>query len=466
MKEDKLIHDLADYALNYKVSSKIAIDTARWSLFDSMGCAILAMKFPACVRRLGPYVEGMKVDNGCRVPGTRFELDPVQGAFNIGTQIRWLDFNDTWLAKEWGHPSDNLGSLLALGDYLSRNGKDITIRTILELMVKAYEIQGCLALDNSLNKIGLDHVFFVKLASTATSCALLNLSKGQTFNALTNAIADLGPLRTYRHAPNTGPRKSWAAGDQCSRAVFHALMSQRGEPGYPSILSTPKWGFNDVLFPLTLNHSLTTYVMENILFKISFPAEFHAQTAVEAALKLHPLVKNRLQDIEKIEIETHESAMRIIVKEGPLNNPADRDHCLQYMVAAPLIYGTLTADHYEVETARNPLIDQLRSKMTVKENPSFTHDYLDPDKRSIANSLQIHFNDGTHTPKILQEYPLGHKRRREESYPHLLQKFTDNINSFPELHHTAPDLISLFKGTSVDNLTVSEFMAHFVPRTY
>src|SRR5665213_3036205 len=422
---DQVIVDIVDYVLNYEVNSALAYETARYCLLDTLGCGLQALDFPACTKLLGPLVPGLTMTKGARVPGTGFELDPVAAAFNIGTIIRWLDYNDTWLAAEWGHPSDNLGGILAVADWMARNGAKVTMRDVLTAMIKAHEIQGCLALENSFNKVGLDHVMLVKVASTAVVCQLLGLTREQTIAALSLAWVDGQSLRTYRHAPNTGSRKSWAAGDATSRAVRHALIALQDEMGYPSALSAKTWGFYDVLFkgkPFSLPQPFGSYVMENVLFKISFPAEFHAQTAVEAAMTLHGQVKDRVSEIERIVIETQEPGVRIIDKTGPLANPADRDHCIQYMVAVPLIFGRLTAEDYSDAVAADPRIDALRDKMTVVENPQFTKDYFDPDKRYIGNSVQVFFKDGSATDKISIDYPIGHRKRRAEGIPVLLQK--------------------------------------------
>lgn len=432
---DDVLVQIADYVLNTEITSTEAYDTARLCLMDTLGCGLEALSYPACTKLLGPIVPGTIVPNGARVPGTQFVLDPVTAAFNIGAMIRWLDFNDTWLAAEWGHPSDNLGGILATADWLSRtavaNGKlPLTIRQLLTAMIKAHEIQGVLALENSFNRVGLDHVILVKVASTAVVTAMLGGTKDEIINALSNAFIDGHPLRTYRHAPNTGSRKSWAAGDATSRAVRLALMAVKGEMGYPSALTAKTWGFYDVLFrgqSFKLSQPFGSYVMENVLFKISFPAEFHAQTAVEAAFQLHPLVRDRLEEIEKVVITTHESAIRIIDKRGPLYNPADRDHCIQYMTAIGLIYGELTARHYEDEVAADPRIDDLRAKMEVVENPKFSRDYLDPQKRSITNAVQVFFRDGSSTDQVVVEYPIGHRRRRAEGIPLLIEKFKVNL---------------------------------------
>ncbi|MGA8657267.1 MAG: bifunctional 2-methylcitrate dehydratase/aconitate hydratase [Chthoniobacterales bacterium] len=434
---DALLQQIADYVLaTDKLTSAEAIETARLCLMDALGCALLALSYPACLKMLGPVVRGATMRDGARVPGTSYELDPVQAAFNIGTMIRWLDFNDTWLAAEWGHPSDNLGAILAVSDYLSRNRHStgeppLTLRDVLLAMIQAHEVQGVLALENGLNRVGLDHILLVRVASTAVATRLLGGTRDDVINALSNAFIDGGSLRTYRHAPNTGSRKSWAAGDATSRAVRLALQALRGEMGYPSALSAKTWGFYDVVLngnQLRIpQQGFGSYVMENVLFKISFPAEFHAQTAVEAALKLHPQVAQRLDEIEHIVIETQESGKRIIDKTGPLHNPADRDHCIQYMVAVSLIFGRLTANDYEDELARDPRIDSLRAKMEVVENQQFSVDYLDASKRSIGNSVQIFFRDGARTERVAVEYPIGHRRRREEGLPLLLEKFERNL---------------------------------------
>lgn len=431
---DALLRQIADYVLTpEKITSDEAIDTARLCLMDTLGCGLLALNYPACVKLLGPVVPGATLPGrGARVPGTSYELEPVQAAFNIGAMVRWLDFNDTWLAAEWGHPSDNLGGILAVADYLSRTGeKALTMRDVLIAMIQAHEIQGVLALENGFNRVGLDHVLLVRIASTAVVTRLLGGNRDDIINALSNAFLDGGALRTYRHAPNTGSRKSWAAGDATSRAVRHALFALKGEMGYPSALTAKNWGFQDVLFkgrPVTVPaQGFGSYVMENVLFKISFPAEFHAQTAVEAAITLHPQVISRLDQIERIVIETQESGKRIIDKTGPLANPADRDHCLQYMAAIPLLKGSLTAEDYEDSAAADPRIDALRAKMEVVENKDYTRDYLDPAKRSIGNAIQVFFRDGTATERVAVEYPIGHRRRRKEGIPVLLQKFETNL---------------------------------------
>ena len=431
---DQEMQDIVDYALNYEVKSDLAYKTAWSCLLDTIGCGLESLEYPACTKLLGPLVPGTKVEKGVRVPGTNFELDVVQGAFNIGTAIRWLDFNDTWLAAEWGHPSDNLGGILAVADWLNRTGqKVITIKDVLTAMIKAHEIQGCIALENSFNKVGLDHVILVKVASTAVVCQMMGLTREETLNAVSLAWVDGQSLRTYRHYPNAGSRKSWAAGDATSRAVRLALMAKVGEMGYPSALTAKVWGFYDVSFKgnhFKFQRPYGSYVMENVLFKISFPAEFHSQTACEAAFQLYQWMKENgksSDDIKKVTIRTHEACIRIIDKKGPLNNPADRDHCVQYMVAVPLIFGRLTAKDYEDEIAADPRIDALREKMVCVEDQNFTADYFDPEKRSIANALTIEFNDGIKSDEIVVEYPVGHRRRREEGLPLLIAKYQKNL---------------------------------------
>ncbi|MFD1453643.1 bifunctional 2-methylcitrate dehydratase/aconitate hydratase [Oceanobacillus sojae] len=432
---DQLLEEIADYVLNKEINSEEAIKTAHHVLIDTIGCGILALNYPECTKLLGPIVPGTVVPNGVRVPGTAHVLDPVQGAFNIGAMIRWLDYNDTWLAAEWGHPSDNLGGILAVADYVSRlrqnKGEEpLTVEEILEMSIKAHEIQGILALENSLNRVGLDHVLYVKIATTAVVTKMLGGGKEEIVNALSNAWIDNSSLRTYRHFPNTGSRKSWAAGDATSRAVRLALMAVKGEMGYQTALSAEGWGFQDVLFKgkeLVLKRPLDSYVMENVLFKVSYPAEFHAQTAAEAAVQLHPEVIDRIDEIKEITISTHESAIRIIDKKGPLHNPADRDHCLQYIAAIGLLKGNIVAEDYEDDVAEDPRIDELRAKMTVTENKQYSEDYLDPEKRSIANAMQVHFMDGTSTDIIDCEYPLGHRFRRKEAFPQIIKKYEANL---------------------------------------
>ncbi|HLW74192.1 MAG TPA: bifunctional 2-methylcitrate dehydratase/aconitate hydratase [Gammaproteobacteria bacterium] len=432
---DQVLKDIADYVCDYKVKSAEAYKTARYILMDTLGCGMLALAYPACTKLLGPVVPGATMPGGARVPGTSHELDPVQAAFNIGAMVRWLDFNDTWLAAEWGHPSDNLGGILAVADYVSRKNvaegkKPLSMKDVLTAMIKAHEIQGVLALENSYNRVGLDHVLLVRVASTAVVTRMLGGSREDVINAVSNAWVDGGALRAYRHAPNTGSRKSWAAGDATSRAVRHALMALKGEMGYPSALTAKTWGFYDVLFkgqPFKFQRKYGSYVMENVLIKISYPAEFHAQTAVEAAMKLHGQVKDKLDQIEKIVIETQEPGVRIIDKTGPLDNPADRDHCIQYMVAVPLLFGRLTAEDYEDAVAHDPRIDRLRSKMEVRENGKFTKDYYDPAKRYIGNAIQVFFKGGTKTDRIEVEFPIGHRKRRVEGIPVLVNKFEKAI---------------------------------------
>ncbi|WP_287817875.1 bifunctional 2-methylcitrate dehydratase/aconitate hydratase [Idiomarina sp.] len=479
---DKVIEDIADYVTGYEVKSDEAWDTARNCLMDTLGCGLLALRFPECSKHLGPLVEGTSVPNGSRVPGTQFRMDPVKAAWDIGCIIRWLDFNDTWLAAEWGHPSDNLGGILATADYISQNRvskgeKPLTMKTVLEAMIKAHEIQGNLAIENSFNRVGLDHVVLVKVASTAVVTWLLGGTKEQIMAAVSQAWVDGQSLRTYRHAPNAGSRKSWAAGDATSRAVRLADMTMRGEMGIPGALTAPQWGFYDVLFNKTnkdqklkpkddwqfkFQRDYGSYVMENILFKLSFPAEFHAQTACEAAVTLHPEVKDRIDEIEKIEITTHESAIRIISKQGKLANPADRDHCLQYMAAVPLIFGELNADHYENSFHENhPVIDTIREKIQVIEDNQYSKDYHDPKKRSIANALQVFFKDGSHTDKVVVEYPIGHRRRREEGVPVLENKFKANLATrFPE-HRVSSIFEHCRQQSSFEQIPVNEFMDMF-----
>jgi 2-methylcitrate dehydratase len=440
-KPDLVLKLIADYAAKYTVKSAAAYDTARYCLMDTLGCGFEALEYPACTKLLGPIDPETVTPRGAKVPGTRFQLDPVQAAFSLGAMIRWLDFNDTWLAAEWGHPSDNLGGILATADWLSRNGQVLTMRDVLTAMIKAHEIQGVIALENSFNKVGLDHVVLVKVASTAVVAHMLGCTYDQVVNAVSQAWVDGQSLRTYRHAPNTGSRKSWAAGDATSRAVRLALISRTGEMGYPSVLTARTWGFYDVLFkgkPFRFQRGFGSYVMENVLFKISFPAEFHSQTAVECAMQLHPLVKDRIRDIKRIRIRTHEAAIRIIDKKGPLNNPADRDHCIQYMVAVPLIFGRLTAADYEDGVARDPRIDALRAKIVCAEDKHFTRDYHDPKKRSIANALTVEFKDGSKLKEVVCEYPIGHRRRRKEGMPMLVEKFKTNLaRRFPQAQQQA-----------------------------
>jgi len=433
---DQVLVDIADYVCNTKIESDLAYETAHYCLMDTLACGFQALDYPACTKLLGPVVPGATLAGGSRVPGTSYELDPVLGAFNIGAMIRWLDFNDTWLAAEWGHPSDNLGGILAVADYLSRQaraeGKEpLTMRDVMTAMIKAHEIQGVLALENSYNRVGLDHVLLVRVASTAVVTRMLGGDRDTVINAVSNAWIDGGALRTYRHAPNTGSRKSWAAGDATSRAVRLALIAMTGEMGYPSALSARTWGFYDVLFkgkPFESSQGYASYVMENILFKISFPAEFHAQTAVEAGMVLHEQVGNRIDEIDSIVIETQEPGVRIIDKTGPLDNPADRDHCIQYMTAVPMIFGRLTAADYEDEVANDPRIDALRDKMVVRENKRYTKDYFDADKRYIGNAVQAFFNDGSSTDRVEVNFPIGHRKRREEGIPVLKQKFATSLS--------------------------------------
>ncbi len=467
---DRLLQDIADYVLEFRADGREARETARYCLMDTLGCGILALKYPACTKLLGPVVPGAEMKGGARVPGLPYELDPVTAAFNIGAMIRWLDFNDTWLAAEWGHPSDNLGGILAVADYLGRRnvaaGKaPLTVGDVLTGMIQAHEIQGVLALENSFNRVGLDHVLLVRIASTAVVTRMLGGTREQIINAVSNAWIDGGALRTYRHAPNTGSRKSWAAGDATSRAVRHALIALRGEMGYPSALTAKTWGFQDVLFKgnaLVVKRPFASYVMEQVLFKISFPAEFHAQTAVECALVLHPMVRDRLGDIERIVVETQEAGVRIIDKTGPLANPADRDHCLQYMVAVPLIFGRLTADDYEDDVAADPRVDALRGKMEVSENRDFSVDYLDPDKRAIGNAIQVFFRDGSDTGRIAVDYPIGHRRRRGEGIPVLVEKCRGNLLTRFDPARTERIMAACADQARLESMPVNEFMELWV----
>ncbi len=470
---DQVIVDIVDYVTRYQIKSALAYDTARNCLIDTLGCGLEALSYPACTKLLGPVVPGTVVPNGAKVPGTQFQLDPVQAAFNIGAMVRWLDFNDTWLAAEWGHPSDNLGAILATADWLSRNHvaagrKPLLMKDVLAAMIKAHEIQGCLALENAFNRVGLDHVVLVKVASTAVAARLLGLSHDEIANAVSLAWVDGQPLRTYRHAPNTGSRKSWAAGDATSRAVRLALIARTGEMGYPSVLSARTWGFYDVLYrgqPFRFQRPYGSYVMENVLFKVAFPAEFHAQTAAEAAMALHRQLAatgRSAADIRRVTIRTHEACLRIIDKHGPLANPADRDHCIQYMVAVPLLRGRLTAADYEDEAAADPRIDALREKIACVEDPAFTADYHDPDKRSIANGLTVELDDGTVLPEVVVEYPLGHKRRRAEGIPLLVGKFRANLaRRFPPRQQQAILDVSLDQAR-LEAMPVHEYVDLYV----
>ena len=444
---DKILEEIADYVLNFRDFSPEALQNARLALFDSLACAMQALSFPECTKRLGPFFPETSILRGCHVPGTSYCLDPFQATFNLGLMIRWLDYNDTWLAQEWGHPSDNFASILMVAEWVNPDQK---MRSVLEAAIQAYEIQGILALNFPFNRAGFDHVILVKIASAALAVKLMGGDKKAMLAALSHAFIDAGPLRAYRHAPNTGPRKSWAAGDAAARGVFLAERALRGEPACPNALSAPTWGVGDVFFHghlPSLERPLGCYVMENILFKVAFPAEFHAQTAVEAALQLHPSIKNKIETISEITIDTHESALRIIDKTGPLSGPADRDHCLQYMVACALLFGTLTAEHYEEAIAQDPRIDTLRKKVRVREYPPFSSDYLDPEKRSIANALQLFFNNGDISDKITVEYPLGHRRRRHEALPHLEAKVK-----------AAAPKGALASYPTVDELTVRDFL--------
>jgi 2-methylcitrate dehydratase len=467
---DAVLTQIASFVSAPPPVSSLAFETSRHCLMDTLACGLMALKVPACARLIAPVVPGAVMPGGARVPGTSLELDPVQGAFAIGTMVRWLDFNDTWLAAEWGHPSDNLGGVLAVADYLSRQAlmqarAPLSVADVLTAMIRAHEIQGVLALTNSFNRVGLDHVLLVRVATTAVVTAMLGGSHTQICNAISNAWADGGALRTYRHAPNTGSRKSWAAGDASSRGVRHALMAMAGEMGYPSVLSAPRWGFQDVLFAgqaVAVPQPFGSYVMENILFKISWPAEFHAQTAVECAMSLHHAVRERLEDIDSIVIETQEPGVRIIDKTGPLANPADRDHCIQYMVAVPLIFGRLTAADYEDAVAADPRIDRLRGLMQVRENAGFTKDYYDPERRFIGNALQVFFKDGSATPRAQIDFPVGHRRRRAEGQPLMVAKFEAAVNAhYPP--GQAARVVALFADPArLAALSVNDFMAELV----
>ncbi|MFO1401994.1 MAG: bifunctional 2-methylcitrate dehydratase/aconitate hydratase [Steroidobacteraceae bacterium] len=467
---DALLVAIADYARDHAIRSETAYETARYCLMDTLACGFQALQYPACTKLMGPIVPGASMAGGARVPGTGFELDPVRAAFNTGCMIRWLDFNDTWLAAEWGHPSDNLGGILAVADYLARAARGaerraLTVRDVLTGMIKAHEIQGVLALENSFNRVGLDHVLLVRVASTAVVTALLGGTREQVINAVSNAWIDGGALRTYRHAPNTGSRKSWAAGDATARAVQHALFALRGEMGYPGALSAPTWGFQDVLFKgkaLALAQPFGSYVMENVLFKISFPAEFHAQTAVECALQLHAAVKDRLGEVERVVIETQEPGVRIIDKTGPLANPADRDHCIQYMVAIPLIFGRLTAADYEDAIAADPRVDALRAKMAVRENPVFTEEYYAADKRYIGNAVQVFFRDGSESARVQVDFPIGHRKRRAEGMPVLVRKFETSVAAHYDAGQ-ARAVQGLFRNAGrLDAMPVDEFVGALV----
>ncbi len=469
-KPDQVLVDIADYVCSYRIESEEAYATARHCLMDSLACSMLALEFPGCTQLLGPVVPGNEMVGGARVPGTAHELDPVQAAFNLGVLIRYLDFNDTWLAAEWGHPSDNLGAILAVADYLSRQRiaagqSPLIMRDVLTAMIKAHEIQGVLALENSYNRVGLDHVLLVRVASTAVVTHMLGGSRDQVIDAVSNAWIDGGALRTYRHAPNTGSRKSWAAGDACRRAVTLALLTLQGEMGYPSALTADVWGFYDVLFkgkPFEFQRPYGSYVMENVLFKIAYPAEFHAQTAVECAMTLHPQVKNRISDISHIDIKTQEAAVRIIDKTGPLDNYADRDHCIQYMIAVPLIFGELTAGSYDDSVATDPRIDALRDKMNVAENENFTRDYFDPEKRGIGNSIQVFFHDGSSTDLVEVSYPIGHRRRRSEGIPVLIAKFKSAVAGQYDATAAAAIEGACAEQGQLESMSVPDFVEHWV----
>lgn len=464
---DQVIKDIVDYVSDYDVTqSAEAMRTARFDWMDTIGCGLLALEYPACTKMLGPIVPGASLQGGARVPGTSYELDPVRAAWNIGAMVRWLDYNDTWLAAEWGHPSDNLGAILALADYQSRQlmaqGKaSLTMKDVMVAMIKAHEVQGIIALENSFNRVGLDHVMLVRIASAAVAAQMLGCTREETLNAVSHAWLDGSSLRTYRHAPNTGSRKSWAAGDASSRGLFLAMMAHRGEMGYPTAITAPTWGFQDVSFKgneLKFTQGYGTYVMENVLFKISYPAEFHAQTAVECAIKLHPEVAGRLAEIDKIVIKTQESGDRIINKVGPLDNPADRDHCLQYMVAIGLLHGELRAEHYEDNVASDPQVDALRNKMQVQEDERFTKEYMEADKRAIGNSIQVFFSDGSATDEVVIDYPVGHRRRRDEGIPLLEEKFERYIRGRISAKNADKILQACADQATFEQTPVNDFM--------
>lgn len=484
-KYDSEIAEMASYVHKHEIKSNLAFETARFVFLDAIGCGLAALRFEACTNLLGPVVPGTKVPNGSRVPGTAYELDPVRAAFNIGTAIRWLDYNDCWLAAEWGHPSDNLGSILAVADWISRtnragghlgNGKVLKIRDVLESMIKAHEIQGCLALENSFNRKGLDHVVLVKVASAAVVSRLLGLTETQTRDCISHAWVDGQALRTYRHSPNTMSRKSWAAGDACQRAVDLVLKVARGEGGVPTALGAPGWGFYDVLFKgekFAFQRPYDSYVMENILFKVSYPAEFHSQTAIEAAQQIHgqlSQLKKSAADIEEITIRTHEACVRIIDKQfKAMDNFADRDHCIQYMVAVMLVYGRLEATDYsdESEAAKSPLVESLRKRIRCVEDPQFTRDYHDPARRTIPNALtvtlkkEVGANFSTTLPEVVVEAPLGHRFRREEAKPHIIDKYQRHLRP-----RSVPLTIELLMeiGTdqgTLEDIEVDHYLDHY-----
>ncbi len=432
---DQALVDIADYVCDVEVESALAFETAHDCLMDSIACGFQALDYPACTRLMGPVVPGATLPGGARVPGTSFELDPALAAFNIGCMNRWLDFNDTWLAAEQGHPSDNFGGILATADYLGRRaraegGESPTMRDVLTAAIKAYEIQGVLALDNSFNRAGLDHALLVRVASTAVVTRMLGGGRDEVLSAVSNAWIDGAPLRTCRLAPNTSSRKRWAAADATSRAVRLALIAMTGETGCPTALSAKSRGFYDVLgggSAFRLQRPYGSYVMENVLFKAACPGEFHAQTAVEAGMTLHPAVRDRVDDVANVVIETQEAGLRILDKPGPLDNRADRDHCIRYMVAVPLIFGRLTAADYEDDVAGDPRIDALRDRMEVRENERFTKDHQDPGLRYIGNAVQVFFSDGTGTERIEVNVPIGHRERRDEGVPLLRQKIAGSV---------------------------------------
>lgn len=473
---DQVLKDIAKYVHKTEITSQLALDTAKLCFLDTLGCGLAALQYQQVQNIIKPIVPGTVVPHGTKVLGTNYEMDPVNGAFAIGTLIRWLDYNDCWLAAEWGHPSDNLGGILAVADYLTRlsratygkEGKEFTVGDVLEAMVKAHEIQGVIALENSFNKVGLDHVVLVKVATTAVVSKMIGLTEEQTVEAISQAFVDGQSLRTYRHAPNTGSRKSWAAGDAVSRAVHLVYLVKNAAVGMiPSVLTAPTWGFYDVLFKgkafsFEQRSKCNSYVMENILFKISFPAEFHAQTAAEAAVKGHEILRRMgksFRDIKSVRIRTQEAAIKIIDKSGPLYNYADRDHCIQYMTAVPLMFGRLTADDYTDSVAELPEIDELRSKMYCIRDEQFTLDYHDPSKRSIGNALLIELNDGTVLDEIIVEYPIGHRFRREEGIPLLLKKFKNHLdNHFALSPARADEIFSRSKDADLPSVPIDIYM--------
>ena len=473
---DEVIAEIAAYACRRgEVGSDEAFDTARLALMDSVGCAFLALGYPACRDFLASEESyGESVEN-VPVPGTQYSKPASAAAFDITAAIRWLDFNDTWLANEWGHPSDNFGAILAAAHRVAKTGTSRvqispTVRDVLEIAIRAYEIQGVIALDNAFNRVGIDHVLLVKVASTAVAAALYSDNDEEIVaSAVSHAWLD-ATLRTYRHAPNTMSRKSWAAADATSRGLTLASFAVRGMPGCHSALTAPQYGFQDVWFngqAVTLQRAFASYVMENVLFKVQYPAEFHGQTAVEAGVALHHEVADRLDEISSIEIRTQGPAIRIIDKTGTLNNPADRDHCIQYMTAIALMNGNVTSDDYEDEAASDPRIDILREKMLISERPGYSREYLDPDLRSIANAVQVHFNDGTSTREVEVRFPVGHRQRRSEAIPLLNNKFSDNLSLTFGESKFAQRVASLFDDLErIDEISIIDFMNALSLKTY